>query len=79
MRMNEFTQETQWNIRHFFVTDPTEDTAFPCGHDDLCDHIATREEATPRQPTREEPDAKCPGCGSHIDRERYVKRDEVNA
>ena len=78
MNMSEFTAPTQRRIRQFFKLNPDEEVAFPCGHDDLCDHISTRAEATPREATRERPDASCPGCGSNIDRERRITREAAN-
>lgn len=76
MRLKEFSAKTQDRIGRFFRHNPpTETAAYPCGHDDICSYISTHDEATPKTPTREKPDANCPGCGSNIDRNRYITRD----
>jgi len=79
MQMTEFTPQTRGRIRRFFNLNPDQDTAFPCGHDDICGYISTHDEATLRERTLAEPEARCPGCGSHIDESRYVKREVANA
>lgn len=71
LELDSLTTETRGRIQSFFEDNPHERVAYPCGHDDICDHIATYDEAAA---VRRGPRTTCPGCGSNLDRERFITR-----